>query len=83
LKTLKDFIANKVIDVKLFEKSRLHAKLYLFLTKPEEKYGSQGLAVVGSSNFTAEGLTKNKELNVLLTSREEVLYLTLTVKGQK
>jgi len=31
--------------------------------------------VVGSSNFTAEGLTKNKELNVLLTAREEVLYL--------
>ncbi len=75
LKELKDFIAQNIIDVKLFEKSRLHAKLYLFLTKPEEAYGSPGLAVVGSSNFTAEGLTKNKELNVLLTSREEVLYL--------
>jgi len=75
LKTLREFVANKVIDVKLFEKSRLHAKLYLFLTQPQEKYGSPGLAVVGSSNFTAEGLKKNKELNVLLTSREEVLYL--------
>jgi len=75
LKTLRDFVANNIIDVKLFDKSRLHAKLYLFVTKPEEKYGSPGLAVVGSSNFTAEGLTKNKELNVLLTSREEVLYL--------
>lgn len=75
LRTLKGFIANNTIDVKLYEKSRLHAKLYLFLTNPEEKYGSPGLAVVGSSNFTAEGLTKNKELNVLLTSREEVLYL--------
>ncbi|MCW3129954.1 MAG: helicase-related protein [Methanophagales archaeon] len=75
LRTLKDFVANNVIDVKLYEKSRLHAKLYLFLTNPEEKYASPGLAVVGSSNFTAEGLTRNKELNVLLTSREEVLYL--------
>lgn len=75
LRTLKEFIANNTIDVKLYEKSRLHAKLYLFLTDPEEKYASPGLAVVGSSNFTAEGLTKNKELNVLLTSREEVLYL--------
>ena len=75
LKALRDFIANNIIDVKLFDKSRLHAKLYLFLTKPEEKYGSPGLAIVGSSNFTAEGLTQNKELNVLLTSREEVLYL--------
>jgi len=75
LKDLRDFIANDIIDVKLFDKSRLHAKLYLFLTKPEEKYGSPGLAVVGSSNFTIQGLTQNKELNVLLTSREEVLYL--------
>ncbi len=75
LKELREFIAKNIIDVKLFENSRLHAKLYLFLTKPDEDYGSPGLAVVGSSNFTAEGLTKNKELNVLLTSREEVLYL--------
>jgi len=75
LEALRDFVANNIIDVKLFDKSRLHAKLYLFLTKPEEKYGSPGLTVVGSSNFTAEGLSQNKELNVLLTSREEVLYL--------
>ncbi len=75
LETLRDLVANNVIDVRLYDKSRLHAKLYLFITKPEEKYGSIGLGVVGSSNFTAEGLTKNKELNILLTSREEVLYL--------
>jgi superfamily II DNA/RNA helicase len=75
LRTLKEFIANNIIDVKLFDKSRLHAKLYLFLTNPSEKFSSPGLAVVGSSNFTAEGLTRNKELNVLLTSREDVLYL--------
>jgi len=75
LKTLRDFVANNIIEVKFFEKSRLHAKLYLFITKPEEKYGSPGVAVVGSSNFTTEGFIQNKELNVLLTSREEVLYL--------
>ena len=75
LRTLKEFIANNVIDVKLYEKSRLHAKLYLFLSNIGEKYASPGLAVVGSSNFTEEGLTGNKELNVLLTSREDVVYL--------
>jgi len=75
LKFLKDFIADNIIDVKLYDKSKMHAKLYLFLTNPDEKYGSPGLAIVGSSNFTAEGLAENKELNVLLTSREEVLYL--------
>jgi len=75
LRHLREFVASNIIDVKLFDKSRMHAKLYLFLTAPEEEYASQGLAVVGSSNFTAKGLTKNKELNVLLTSREDVLYL--------
>jgi len=72
---LREFVANNIIDVKLFNKSKLHAKLYLFLTNPKEKYSSPGLAVVGSSNFTAEGLTRNKELNILLTSQDEVLYL--------
>lgn len=75
LRTLKDLVAQSIIDVKLYEKSRLHAKLYLFLTNQEEKYASPGLAVVGSSNLTAEGLTRNKELNVSLTSRDDVLYL--------
>ena len=75
LETLRDFISKSIIDVKLYDKSRLHAKLYLFLTKPDENYASPGLAVVGSSNFTIEGLSKNKELNVLLSSREDVLYL--------
>ncbi len=32
IRTLKEFIANNIIDVKLFEISRLHAKLYLFLS---------------------------------------------------
>ncbi|MBW9219885.1 DEAD/DEAH box helicase family protein [Methanothermococcus sp. SCGC AD-155-N22] len=75
LKTLRDFIAKNIIDVRLYDRSRLHAKLYLFLRDPEERYGSPGLAVVGSSNFTREGLVRNKELNILLTSREDVLYL--------
>lgn len=73
--TLRNLIANNVIEVKLFDKARLHAKLYLFITNPDEVYGSKGLAIVGSSNFTAEGLTKNKELNVLLTDKSDVDYL--------
>lgn len=75
LRRLRDYVANNLIEVRLFEKSRLHAKLYLFLKDLKDKYGSPGVAIVGSSNFTAEGLTKNKELNVILTAREDVLYL--------
>lgn len=72
---LRKLIAEEVIEIKLFDKSKLHAKLYLFLTNPTSEYQSPGLALVGSSNFTKQGLTKNKELNVALTSREDVLYL--------
>ncbi len=75
IKRLRDLVAENVIDVRLYDRSRLHAKLYLFITNPEEIYGSPGLAIVGSSNFTAEGLTQNRELNVLLSSRENVVYL--------
>ncbi len=75
LRRLRDYIANNLIEVKLFDKSRLHAKLYLFLKDLDDRYGSPGVAIVGSSNFTAEGLTRNKELNVILTEREDVLYL--------
>ncbi len=75
LRRLRDYVANNLIEVRLFDKARLHAKLYLFLKDLEDRYGSPGVAIVGSSNFTAEGLTRNKELNILLTEREDVLYL--------
>ncbi|HJH32511.1 MAG TPA: hypothetical protein C5S50_10160 [Methanosarcinaceae archaeon] len=65
LSTLKDFVANNIIDVKFFNKSRLHAKLYLFLTNPEEEYSSPDLAVLGSSNFTSGGLYPESEYYLL------------------
>ncbi|ASJ11128.1 hypothetical protein A3L12_07360 [Thermococcus sp. P6] len=75
LKKLRDYIAKGLIDIKLYDKARLHAKLYLFLKDLGDRHGSPGVAIVGSSNFTAEGLARNKELNVILTERDDVLYL--------
>ncbi|GIW23669.1 MAG: ATP-dependent helicase [Candidatus Sericytochromatia bacterium] len=77
IKDLKELIANNIIDVRLYEKSKMHAKLYVFITKEEKENSpeSPGIAIVGSSNFTNKGLTINKELNVSLTSKEDVLYL--------
>jgi superfamily II DNA or RNA helicase len=72
---LRDLIAEGIIDVRLYDKERLHAKLYLFITNPTAKYESKGLAIVGSSNFTYEGLTKNKELNILITDKTDIDYL--------
>jgi superfamily II DNA or RNA helicase len=53
---VKDFIAflNKEnVEVRLYDKEFLHGKTYIF----------DQLVIVGSSNFTAAGLTRNTELN--------------------
>jgi HKD family nuclease len=47
-----------------------HAKAYITHAKLEV-VGSQ--ALVGSSNFTAPGLTKNIELNIQVRAREKSL----------
>ncbi|MEM2857141.1 MAG: helicase-related protein [Candidatus Nitrosocaldaceae archaeon] len=73
--SLRNLIADGIVDVRLYDKQRLHAKLYLFITNPTAMYESKGVAVVGSSNFTAEGLTKNKELNVLITDSTDINHL--------
>lgn len=64
-----------------YEDQTLHAKIYLF-----QKAGRPISAIVGSSNFTDNGLYENKEMNVLMTkSLDEIdqylKYLTRTSEG--
>ncbi|ACX73083.1 helicase domain protein [Methanocaldococcus vulcanius M7] len=76
---LYELIKNNKIDIKIYDKGKLHAKLYLFLENPDELNNdigsSPGVAVVGSSNFTKSGLINNKELNVVFTDREAIINL--------
>lgn len=48
------------LEVKVFKKTMLHAKAYIFGT-----YSDKSVGIVGSSNFTKAGLTLNTELNAL------------------
>jgi len=79
IKELYELIRQDKIDIRIYTRSKLHSKLYLFIKRPEELFNefgeSPGLAIVGSSNFTARGLTQNKELNVLLTDRNAIIEL--------
>ena len=79
IKDLYELIRQGKIDIRIYTKSKLHSKLYLFIKPSEilfsEFEGPRELAIVGSSNFTAKGLTQNKELNVLLTDRNAVTEL--------
>lgn len=60
------------IECRVYDKDKFHAKAYITHAKLEV-VGSQ--ALVGSSNFTSPGLTKNIELNIQVQSAREVAQL--------
>ena len=60
------------IECRVYNKDKFHAKGYITHAKLEV-VGAQ--ALVGSSNFTRPGLTKNVELNVQIQSAREVVQL--------
>ena len=60
------------IECRVYDKDKFHAKTYITHAKLEV-VGAQ--ALVGSSNFTRPGLTKNVELNVQIQSAREVAQL--------
>lgn len=66
-----DAMKRKKIECRVFDKNKFHAKAYItyFRDDYKEQFISSmnlpdGYALVGSSNFTHAGLTKNMELNV-------------------
>jgi ERCC4-related helicase len=68
------------IECKVYTKGKFHAKTYITYFS-DEYYGQfspsmnipKGYALVGSSNFTKAGLTKNAELNVQVSNDVEQL----------
>ena len=66
LKAVREALAAKKIEVRAYTKAKFHAKLYL-TDMPDSSLVD--FALVGSSNFTASGLTRNLELNLLTTDQ--------------
>ncbi len=60
------------IECRVYDRNKFHAKAYITHAKLDV-VGSH--ALVGSSNFSAPGLTKNIELNVQIRSAREVAQL--------
>ena len=52
------------MEVRRYEKHFLHAKAYIFSPAGAGGYGSPEAVIVGSSNLTGSGLSKNRELNL-------------------
>lgn len=60
-KTLKEWINEGRVEVKIYRGNFLHAKTYIL----GDEDSAEAIGVIGSSNFTAAGLTRNLELNAL------------------
>lgn len=67
---IKRLISEGVLEVRVYRKTFFHAKSYIFGT-----YDSpEAVGIIGSSNFTKNGLTANAELNALEADHRVVTY---------
>ena len=57
------------LEVRIYRKTFLHAKCYIFGSYTSDS----AIGIIGSSNFTRNGLTKNTELNALESDHRIVL----------
>jgi len=70
IQMLYEMIIEERLKVKVYVKSKLHAKAYIFdFIHPQPN--SKGIAIVGSSNLSLAGLTNNTELNVYVHDNGE------------
>jgi ERCC4-related helicase len=65
-----EWIAAGKLEVKVFTRTFLHAKTYIF----GDFESNNAVGVIGSSNFTKNGLTQNTELNALEPDHRVVTY---------
>jgi ERCC4-related helicase len=70
IQEIRDLINKNVLEVKIYRRSFLHAKCYIF----GNYESSKALGIIGSSNFTSNGLTKNTELNATEINHQVVFY---------
>ena len=64
------WIADGKLEVKVFTKTFLHAKAYVF----GDLDSNNAVGLIGSSNFTKNGLTENTELNALEPDHRVVVF---------
>jgi len=67
---IKSLIESGKLEVKIYRKSFLHAKCYIF----GNYASSSAVGIIGSSNFTGNGFTTNAELNALESDHRIVTF---------
>lgn len=66
---IKELIEKGTLEVRVYRKNFLHAKCYIFGSYTSDN----AVGIIGSSNFTKNGLTYNTELNALESDHRIVL----------
>jgi len=78
LETLRSMITGGRLKVRIYKKSRFHAKAYIFA----RSHADDDKAIVGSSNLTMPGLSSNTELNVVHKGALSMLLLKAWFEGK-
>jgi superfamily II DNA or RNA helicase len=76
LQFIRDLIEKKV-QIRVYPKQNLHAKIYIFREKEKHAHG-YGSVITGSSNLTDSGLQHNFEFNVELRDDADIDFSTET-----
>lgn len=75
---IKDLIEKGILEVRVYRKNFLHAKCYIFGSYSSD----EAVGIIGSSNFTKNGLTQNTELNALESDHRVVVFQPKTEKQE-
>jgi superfamily II DNA or RNA helicase len=67
---MKELIDQGIIEVRVYRRSFLHAKCYIFGSYES----AEAVGIIGSSNFTRNGFTTNTELNALESDHRVVTF---------
>lgn len=67
---MKELIDQGIIEVRVYRRSFLHAKCYIF----GNYESAEAVGIIGSSNFTRNGFTTNTELNALESDHRVVTF---------
>jgi len=76
--SMKEMIKAGNLEVRVYRKSFFHAKSYIF----GEYSSDNAVGIIGSSNFTLNGLTHNAELNALEDEHRIVTFKPLSEKQE-
>jgi superfamily II DNA/RNA helicase/HKD family nuclease len=62
----------KKLEIRAYPSKNIHAKVYIGKFKPEDR--DYGFVITGSSNFSESGFVANREFNVELRGKRDVLF---------